>query len=355
MKNNLLIVSFFVLIAVVAASVFVLVGTPLSPAPSGIGGGNREAAPPSSGLEAEAGDEGTRSRKQAESVLPDLEAELENVLKTSARISPERHSEIERVLSSAEKQNYSQEKIIYLRSILSKLAIGGAGPPEEDALAGEQGTVPQEEEGDDVLIWHYTFPNWSPSREPPECPDPLVLEPPVDVDLATSVLYPGQVRGGNYKSHGGFRFDKSGNDIEVRAPLDGFLWRANRYLQEGEVQYQLDITNPCGIMYTLDHLRELPPKWMRTLSKLPEPSEDSLPTSIDPPLPVARGEILATAVGLKGNVFMDLGVYDLRQQGNVTQDRYAVCWFYLLPSPAREKVLSLPGADYDSGKESDYC
>ena len=49
-----------------------------------------------------------------------------------------------------------------------------------------------------------------------DCPDPFVFQLPIDINKATSVLYPGQIRGGDYKAHGGFRFDKSlPNEITV--------------------------------------------------------------------------------------------------------------------------------------------
>lgn len=49
----------------------------------------------------------------------------------------------------------------------------------------------------------------------PACPDPLILQTPVDLTLATAILYPGQERGGDFKPHGGFRFDNSKNTTNM--------------------------------------------------------------------------------------------------------------------------------------------
>ena len=46
----------------------------------------------------------------------------------------------------------------------------------------------------------------------PSCPTPL-LQTPVDLSKVTSILYPGQERGGNYKAHGGFGFDNATDNL----------------------------------------------------------------------------------------------------------------------------------------------
>lgn len=38
-----------------------------------------------------------------------------------------------------------------------------------------------------------------PSKQLTECPDPLILQTPVDINKVTSILYPGQERGGDFK------------------------------------------------------------------------------------------------------------------------------------------------------------
>lgn len=221
------------------------------------------------------------------------------------------------------------------------------------------------------------------------CPNPFIFEMPVDIDKATSVLYPGQIRGGNYKAHGGFRFDGSKpNEIIVRAPYDAKVIAGARYPIEGEIQYTFDFEHPCGIRYRFGHLLTLPPKFQAIAEKFPLPEGlDSRTTQVSPAIEVKQGEIIATAVGLtKGgpsihggyNTFVDWGVYDFRKKNEASQrpdwanahtsqdptwstyynsdiNIYAVCWFEWISESDKEKVLSLPSADFISGKSSDYC
>ena len=203
----------------------------------------------------------------------------------------------------------------------------------------------------------------NPSNQPP-CPDPL-LQTPVDLSLVTTILYPGQERGGNFKNHGGFRFDNAKtNDIEVRAAMDGELQDASRYFEQGEIQYLFDFVTPCGIRYRFDHLLTLSPKFAQILENLPQPKEGDSRTTHIKPISVSQGEVIATAIGFKNNghgessinVFVDFGVYDLRGK-NIYQNPqpFAVCWFDLLPASDSAKVKSLPSGDSKSGTQSTLC
>jgi hypothetical protein len=198
---------------------------------------------------------------------------------------------------------------------------------------------------------------------------------PVDVSLATSILYPGQTRGSDYKAHGGFRFDNSANgDITVKAPYDASVSAASRYLELGEVQYMIEFQTSCGLVYRFDHLQTLSPKLQTMIDQLPEAKADDSRTN--PPkaaVDVIAGEVLATAVGhLSGesghpNVFLDLGVYDKTKRNPASldqswaaeheaekeQDWYGVCWFDLLLAADATTVKTLP-ASGDNAK-SDYC
>lgn len=192
------------------------------------------------------------------------------------------------------------------------------------------------------------------------CPNPLILQTPVDLNKVTSILYPGQVRGGDFKPHGGFRFDNSKFDeIEVRAPLDGVFSDGSRYIEHGEVQYMFDFQNSCGIRYRFDHLLVLAPRLAKIADSLPQPKEnDSRTTQITENVAVTKGEIIATAVGFRsGNVFVDFGVYDISKQGFFTRDnkKSALCWFDLLSASDSAKVKSLPPADSKSGSQSTLC
>lgn len=224
------------------------------------------------------------------------------------------------------------------------------------------------------ITWSPTADGWRANGTPPVCPAPLVIEPPVDVARATSILYPGQTRGGNYKAHGGFRFDSNAdNAIAVHAPMAGSVVLGARYLVSGEVQYTFDIMSPCGIMNRLGHLLVLAPRMQAIADRFPAPQEnDSRTTFVSPPVPVAAGELLATQVGVTRpapNVFLDWGVYDYRSTnasaaspvwaGQHAQDfalaGHALCWLELLPPQQKARVATLPAADPASGRTSDFC
>ena len=226
--------------------------------------------------------------------------------------------------------------------------------------------------------WVFDFDNkaWKANGNPPKCPDPLVIDPPVDVNLASGILYPGQYRGGDYKPHGGFRFDNMANNlVTVTAPIDGYLDKASRHLEEGETQYSLYFINDCGILFKLDHLLTLTPKFQAIVEKIPMGNEgDSRTTEVSPKVFVAKGELVATEVGFKDyqgakNIFMDFGLYDLRTRNEASknpafakehkgEEEYsfnALCWLDYLNEPSRSVVKNLPAADGQSGKTSDYC
>jgi hypothetical protein len=220
------------------------------------------------------------------------------------------------------------------------------------------------------ITWQIITTNWEASSTPPDCENPLVLPVPMSLSGATSILYPGQLRGGNYKAHGGFRFDNNGQgtDVQIHAPQDAELFRAARYLEGGKVQYLFDFVNPCGIMCRLDHLRVLSSRLQAIANTLPGPLEgQSQTTNLAPGQTIRAGEILATEIGTTGNVFFDWGVYDLRSMNAASNDAawlaehpgeqapYAICWLeYLSPSNAAIVNNLLP-SDGVSGSMSDYC
>jgi prepilin-type N-terminal cleavage/methylation domain-containing protein len=223
------------------------------------------------------------------------------------------------------------------------------------------------------VVWNFDGTQWQPSEKPPQCEDPLLPVSPVDTSLATSVLYPGQYRGFDYKAHGGFRFDNSkSNDITVRLPMDGQLTGLMHYIEQGDVQYVVTFTNACGITYRFDHLYTLSSKLKTIADTLPEPKQDdtrSLPIENGPKF--AAGEVVATAVGSprNNNIGMDFGVYDLRKANEISknvqwaslhadkreQAYYGVCWFDLLPVVDMNKVKELIGKDNPVRTVSDYC
>ena len=219
----------------------------------------------------------------------------------------------------------------------------------------------------ELVVWEPINGAWKPTSTPPACPEPLQFQMPVDVDVVTSVLYPGQFRP-DYKPHGGFRFDHSeSGEIPVYAPFEGYVLKGGRYFASGEIQYVFFIMHPCGIMYRLGHLKELSPKLLALAETLPEPKELDSRDYIVEHIPIKQGELLATEVGVTGNYFFDWGVYDLRKKNKASEDPawlaehsndqapYAICWLDFLSPEASARVKALPGADGTSGTESDYC
>jgi hypothetical protein len=182
-------------------------------------------------------------------------------------------------------------------------------------------------------------------------------------------LYPGQVRGGQYKPHGGFRLDgQAYNAVTITAPFDGYVVDGSRHYEGADIQYYFDFIHPCGIRYRLDHLHTLSPTMAALASQLPAPNESSQSYIVKPAF-IKAGTVIATAVGHPDNVGFDLGVYDLRTANAASQDvayqtahsdmvsnaYFAVCWFDWLSATDEATVRALPAADGVSGKSSDYC
>lgn len=215
---------------------------------------------------------------------------------------------------------------------------------------------------------------WQPFKTPPACPAQPMLQAPVDLSSISSVLYPGQYRG-EYKPHGGFRFDNSpNNNITVRAAMDGVLVEGSRYIADGEVQYLLRFMNPCGIMILYGHQHTLVPALQRVINSDLPPAKpnDSTTTLFHTVYKVKAGDVISTAVGFSNplNAAMDFGVFDFRQPNQASKDPayqkahandkefawHGVCWLHgWLPQSDENTLNALPGADEKNGKTSDYC
>ena len=128
-----------------------------------------------------------------------------------------------------------------------------AAPYVLNSSAGQPGTA---------TTWLFNGSAWQASGTPGACPSPLV-QAPLDLSKVTSILYPGQTRGGDYKAHGGFRLDGAGqtSQVNVTAPIAGSVVRGARYIEHGVVQYLFDVIHPCGLMMRMDHLLTLSPKF----------------------------------------------------------------------------------------------
>lgn len=233
------------------------------------------------------------------------------------------------------------------------------------------GNKPTGESASMTVSWQYNGSQWQSSGTPPACPEPTTLQSPTDLNKATAILYPGQIRGGNYKPHGGFIFKGQNNDaISVTAPFDANVIRGSRYIEQGEVQYLFDIIAPCGVMYRFDHLRTLSETFQKLADTLPAAKADDTQThNFTSPALVKSGDVIATSVGFlkNNNASFDWGVYDLRTKNEASknatwssqhsgeQASNAVCWFDWLSADNEAKVRSLPAGDAQNGKTSDYC
>jgi len=225
------------------------------------------------------------------------------------------------------------------------------------------------------IEWSFDGEKWTAmnqGNEPPACPNPVTIKSPIDVSKATAVLYPGQVRGGDFKPHGGLA--ATDNNVAVVAVMDAYAYRGARYIEDGEVQYLFDFVNPCGLMYRLDHLYTLSDDMMKLANQLPEPKPDESRTfKFTDNILVKQGTTIATVLGhvKTKNAGFDLGVFDLRQPneasktnnlyktdskriGDKEQSFYAVCWFDWLTGSEKQTIKALPLRGIE-GKTSDYC
>lgn len=222
------------------------------------------------------------------------------------------------------------------------------------------------------VVWRFDGSDWTASGTPPVCPAPLTFTTPIDLFRVTSILYPGQRRGNDYKPHGGFRLDGPGETgvINIVAPMDAAITRASQYLGGGELTYLFEFVNDCGIMYRFDHLLGLSPRLQQVASILPPAREgDSRTTDVPPGFAVRAGDVVGTSIGfpVAGNIFVDWGVYDLRQRNTPGQSpawqathpgefaAWAICWFENLSPGDAGLVRTLPAADGMSGSTSDLC
>jgi hypothetical protein len=215
-------------------------------------------------------------------------------------------------------------------------------------------------------LWVFNGNIWVPTKTPPSCPIPLNIQAPMDVSLLSSILMPGQIRGGDFKPHGGFALDTQPNGlVDVFAPMSAEVVSGAKYMESGELQFLFTFINECGISYRLDHLKTLGSKLQAIADTLPLGSEGDSKTTALYGFVVEKGDLLATEVGLSGNLFFDWGVYDLRQKNTASEDsswaalyspefaHYGICWLDELAEPDKTIVAGLPTRNSDSS--SDYC
>lgn len=255
--------------------------------------------------------------------------------------------------------------------ILSQTSTTDTTAKKVDTSQATQSSTKANENYSSEVTWQWNGTNWVSNGTAPSCSSPLLTSLPVDINLVTAILYPGQTRGNNYKAHGGFRFG-SDNAITVTNLMESSVIEGSRYIEGGEVQYMFTFINPCGIAYRFDHLHTLSEKFQKYADQLPEAKvDDSRTTPFNSPVKIAKGELIATKVGFitTKNVSVDFGVYDLRAPNQASKNSsfanthenfkqfifYGVCWLNEYPTEISAKLKSLPGGDSVNGKTSDYC
>ena len=122
------------------------------------------------------------------------------------------------------------------------------------------------------------------------------------------------------------------------------------------------------MMYRFDHISTLSPKLNEVLNELPEAKEgDSRSYEFSTPIHFIQGEVIANSVGIGQNVFVDFGLYDLRdlneqakdpawyeaRKSDPETDLHGLCWLEYLTDEQETYLKSLPSGK--EGKVSDYC
>lgn len=300
-----------------------------------------------------------------------LKRELEWAVSSGSEISPGTRADIEAKIAKLEKEGLRGDSIDLLKGLLSQLTVGGTVTATPNQNYGEPDPtkppiIPWET---DAVTWVYWQGKHTPRKTPPPCPNPLTIQLPVESSLVESVLYPGQVRSGDFKPHGGLILKVApGASVEIRAPMDGYLTSVAKFTDEFGLHYNPNFQHSCGIAFGFGHLGAVSPKIQAAFDTVPQkPYKDSR-TEIVEPIFVKHGEVVGTALQERGRGF-DFGVSDFRQENKASKradfrekysespwaDFYGVCWFDLLPPEVETAVRALPAGDMYQGSNSEYC
>lgn len=222
------------------------------------------------------------------------------------------------------------------------------------------------------VLWSQDGKEWKAMGSVPKCEDKITFDSPVDLELATNILYPGQTRGGDFKAHGGFILGKSdSNEVNVTLPMGANIYQGARYIEAGELQILLDFVTPCGIMFRYDHLAAVSSELQVFIDELPQPQKDDTRTTQFKNQKFFQADtLIATKVGFvnTNNKSFDFGVYDLRAKNEASKDTqwanqysnkatqafYGVCWLNYLTTEDKQIAIELPGPGTE-GKTSVYC
>ncbi|MBS3124483.1 hypothetical protein J4437_07700 [Candidatus Woesearchaeota archaeon] len=209
-------ISFLILIVIAVVSFLILSGCSETQNEQEGKRTNQDASPPEKQSQNK---EDSATFKQT---FDSLKQSLLSAQKESSEISPQTYQDIESKIKYWEGKGYAKE-MQEIRNLLSQLKVGGQIPeisaPENQAMKPEENTEEKNTPAQDIspVRWDYKNGKWIPTREPPACPEPLVLKVPVDLERVNGILYPGQVRGDDFKPHGGFATDGDGSHGSFRS------------------------------------------------------------------------------------------------------------------------------------------
>jgi hypothetical protein len=238
--------------------------------------------------------------------------------------------------------------------------------------------------GQDQKGWHWDArtSEWISYNYVPECEFPIVPAGAlVDFSKAKFILYPGKVRGGNYKPHAAVRWSNIPEpyvrDIVVRAPFDGTVIGAWDGIDEsGIYQFGLNFVSDCGMMLRMMHFYEPGPKMKLILDYINADARKQVGETYTV-AKLKKGDVIALNIGQPTGTasgtgaWFDIGLLDLRQRnvnkpfgladqtngfgsGSVYYAEYGVCWFEgnFFSEEDKAIVNKLPVIQ---GTESDYC
>jgi len=231
-----------------------------------------------------------------------------------------------------------------------------------------------------AIVWQNNgsdgFEPTPPNAVVPDCIDVGWQLPLRDLSTVEGRLEPGQIRGGDYKAHGGFRMQTA--EVDVVSAINGAITSIAAYRETatgkrsgGEVQYLIEIQHPCGIQVRYDHLKVLSAPIQKIFTdNAVVVGDDSRTTRMQPPVPIKAGDLLATTVGFietGANYSFDFGVYDLRtpQPSKRSAEelkkmgpsgmlgQYGLCWYDLFGTENAASIRAIPVGSKEQG--SDYC
>ena len=274
----------------------------------------------------------------------------------------------------------SGKKLTWSKGIPTKKITPRPTAKPTPSQSGQSNPTPSPSSSNNPVTWEWmdNQGKWVANGIPLACTFPIIPAGSLlDFTKPLSLLQPGQVRGGSYKPHGGLRWSVYGSyiaDTKITVPFDGVLTVAWQYKTEGVYQFGVNIVHPCGFMLRLGHLHVASPQFAAILSALPPAVEmDSRESSLNPPVAVKAGDVIATAVGIPPpasadamGTFFDFGLLDLRapnpavptdftSNADAKYAKYSLCWYkgnYLSESD-KALVAKLPLSNGDS--TSTYC